>query len=404
MAFTRETWVEGGPPDISAANLNRIEQGIVDIDANQAPVPIKFVRVATTASITLSGTQTIDGISLSAGNRVLVKDQGTASQNGVYDVAAGTWLRSSDAQTSTTLPPSTLVVIEQGSANGDSIWMLTTNTPITVGTTSLSFAKPPFPATDASASAKGSVFTSAAPAVAASPTAVSINDPALESYQTGCQMVWNSATSVSISTGGMYIPGSNKIVNVSSTLTPTMPSLTASTFYYLYLFESAGTAAGEIVTTTPAAPYKGKARTKTGDTSRRLAGVLRSNAAGTAIFKFGHGADGWVRYLEWTSLSPFRVLTNSASAGGTTISFANVVPAIAQFARANFYADSATLHYVGWGDAVGSPTSANFNLVVEGNKQTSSDVELSSSQTLNYISSSATVGLTVDCTAYLLER
>jgi len=61
------------------------------------------VRVATTANITLSGTQTIDGVALSVGDRVLVKNQTTASQNGVYDVASGAWSRSSDSDAGTEL-------------------------------------------------------------------------------------------------------------------------------------------------------------------------------------------------------------------------------------------------------------------------------------------------------------
>lgn len=54
------------------------------------------VRVATTGNITLSGTQTIDTVALSANDRVLVKDQTTGSQNGIYLVQAGAWLRSAD--------------------------------------------------------------------------------------------------------------------------------------------------------------------------------------------------------------------------------------------------------------------------------------------------------------------
>jgi hypothetical protein len=61
------------------------------------------VRAATTANITLSGTQTIDGIALIAGDRVLVKNQTTTTQNGVYDVAAGAWTRSADSDTGTEL-------------------------------------------------------------------------------------------------------------------------------------------------------------------------------------------------------------------------------------------------------------------------------------------------------------
>lgn len=58
--------------------------------------PKASVRAATTVSITLSAPQTIDGVSVIAGNRVLVKDQGTGSQNGIYIVAAGAWTRSLD--------------------------------------------------------------------------------------------------------------------------------------------------------------------------------------------------------------------------------------------------------------------------------------------------------------------
>lgn len=54
------------------------------------------VKVATTANITLSGTQTIDGIVLVASDRVLVKDQTTGTQNGIYVVAAGAWTRATD--------------------------------------------------------------------------------------------------------------------------------------------------------------------------------------------------------------------------------------------------------------------------------------------------------------------
>lgn len=58
--------------------------------------PKESVRVATTAEITLSGVQTIDGVLLVAGNRVLVKNQSVTADNGIYVVAAGAWTRSTD--------------------------------------------------------------------------------------------------------------------------------------------------------------------------------------------------------------------------------------------------------------------------------------------------------------------
>jgi hypothetical protein len=74
-------------------------------------------RVATTANITLSGTQTIDGIAVIAGDRVLVKNQTTQANNGIYVVAAGAWARSADANLASELAAAT-VGIDSGTVNG----------------------------------------------------------------------------------------------------------------------------------------------------------------------------------------------------------------------------------------------------------------------------------------------
>ncbi len=96
-------------------------------------------RVATTANITLSGTQTIDGVSVIAGDRVLVKDQSTGAENGIYVCAAGAWSRATDADTSAEVTANMAVAVEAGTANGDKIFILTTNNPITLGSTALTF-------------------------------------------------------------------------------------------------------------------------------------------------------------------------------------------------------------------------------------------------------------------------
>lgn len=98
------------------------------------------VRVASTANLTLSGTQTIDGVSVVAGDRVLAKDQTTASTNGIYTVAAGAWSRSADADTAAELLPGSIVMVNEGTANADKMFLLATNGPITLGTTSLTFS------------------------------------------------------------------------------------------------------------------------------------------------------------------------------------------------------------------------------------------------------------------------
>ena len=104
----------------------------------------KSVRVATTADITLSNTQTIDGVALVAGDRVLVKDQSTGSQNGIYDVVSGgAWTRSSDADNSpeSEVNSGMFTFVEEGTANGDAGFVLTTANPIVLDTTALAFTQ-----------------------------------------------------------------------------------------------------------------------------------------------------------------------------------------------------------------------------------------------------------------------
>lgn len=99
------------------------------------------VRAASTANITLSATQTIDGVALAVGDRVLVKNQTTAAQNGVYVVAAGSWTRSIDADTTAKVTSGMAVRVLEGSVNQYTTWQLTTTGAITIGTTSLAFAQ-----------------------------------------------------------------------------------------------------------------------------------------------------------------------------------------------------------------------------------------------------------------------
>ena len=98
------------------------------------------VRAATTANISLTGTQTIDGVALVAGDRVLVKDQTTGSQNGIYTVAAGAWVRAVDFDSSADAQPGSIVPVTEGTANADKLFILATNGPITLATTALVFS------------------------------------------------------------------------------------------------------------------------------------------------------------------------------------------------------------------------------------------------------------------------
>ena len=97
--------------------------------------------VATTANISLSGTQTIDGVSVTAGKRVLVKDQSTGSENGIYVCAAGSWARATDFAAGSA-EAGAFTFIEQGTANGDNGFVCTNNAGSdVVGTNALVFTQ-----------------------------------------------------------------------------------------------------------------------------------------------------------------------------------------------------------------------------------------------------------------------
>jgi phage-related tail fiber protein len=113
------------------------------VDATKQGLDVKdSVRAATTGNITLSGTQTVDGVSLVAGDRVLVKDQTTGSANGIYVVVSGgAWTRATDFDTSAKVTSGAFTFVEQGTANADSGWVLTTDGAVTLGTTALAFTQ-----------------------------------------------------------------------------------------------------------------------------------------------------------------------------------------------------------------------------------------------------------------------
>ena len=110
------------------------------VDAITSPLNrLAPVDAATTGNIaSLTGNQTIDTVSVTAGMRVLVKDQTTASQNGVY-VVGTPWTRSTDANTWADLVAA-LCYVMGGSANNDTSWIQTAPSGGTLGTTAITWA------------------------------------------------------------------------------------------------------------------------------------------------------------------------------------------------------------------------------------------------------------------------
>ena len=114
-----------------------------DIDYKQTS------RAITTTNITLSGgaPAVVDGVSLSLNDRVLVTGQSTGSENGIYSVTTvgagsnGTWARSSDADGAGELNAGSITMVTEGTTYADTQWKLTTDDPITIGSTALTFAR-----------------------------------------------------------------------------------------------------------------------------------------------------------------------------------------------------------------------------------------------------------------------
>jgi len=139
-----------GSVDVSGKKITNLAEPTADsdaatkyyVDAARSGLDVKAsVRAATTGNITLSNTQTVDGVALSVGNRVLVKDQSTASQNGIYVVASGAWTRSTDADNNPSgeVTSGMFTFVEEGTINASTGFVLTTLDPITLGTTALTF-------------------------------------------------------------------------------------------------------------------------------------------------------------------------------------------------------------------------------------------------------------------------
>jgi len=122
-----------------ANDTDATTKGYVDSVA-QGLIVKDSCRVATTGDIALSGLLTIDGVTLTAGNRVLVKNQNNTYENGIYVVSASAWSRAEDANTWDELV-SAFTFIEEGSTQADTGYVCTINAGGTLGTDPVTFAQ-----------------------------------------------------------------------------------------------------------------------------------------------------------------------------------------------------------------------------------------------------------------------
>jgi hypothetical protein len=127
--------VADGSASTDAVTLQQLQAYVRGLDWKGS------VRAASTANVTVSAPgASVDGVTFANGDRLLLKNQATASENGIYvfNGAASASTRATDA-TVGTLSGGAAVLVTEGTTNGDTAWVLSTDDPITVGTTALTF-------------------------------------------------------------------------------------------------------------------------------------------------------------------------------------------------------------------------------------------------------------------------
>lgn len=214
-------------------------------------------------------------------------------------------------------------------------------------------------------------------------TLLRITQPAVSTIIEGLQLIWNSATSLSVGTGLCYAENGDQI-DVSSTLTASSLSLSSSTWYHVYVYLSSGTPAMEVVTTAPVA-WKGTAYSKTGNTARRYVGSVLTDGSGN-VYRFSHNPfDNRINYVDVNpGASPFLALNAGTASSATSISMTGAVPVTADFTIIRVFNSGDKVFYLGALTA----SSTQFTLVLGASSGGVSTYEVqvvpSPSQTIYY--------------------
>lgn len=229
----------------------------------------------------------------------------------------------------------------------------------------------------------------------------------VEGFIQGCKLEYSTTTQIRVTPGMAYIQSSGKILKLAAN-DDTSPSLSASTWYHVYLFDNSGTVDTEVSTTAPASPWIGTARSKTSDTTRRYLGSFRTNAS-SQIQNFQQSGGGALVQIAWRvdTGSVTRALSGGTASTATNISLANYVPptCFAAFVRAINLGDQAV--FTDTSDCTGTNVAASSGLLALGNgAQAFLFHPLNSSQTMRYAFAPApsTGAFYLDVYGFLLER
>lgn len=223
---------------------------------------------------------------------------------------------------------------------------------------------------------------------------------------TGCRLIWNSGSSLSVGTGVCFAENGDQI-DITSTLTASSLTPTASTWYHIYVYLSGGSPAMEVVTTAPVA-WKGTAYSKTGDTTRRYIGSARSDAGGTpAFWNFEHiVSNNQVNYrLQSQAVTPFRLLSSGTSTTAASVSCAAVIPVTAALAYLRFFSSSDAAAHFGTATLTTTAYQMVLNVGSTVNQSNYTMITMDASQVIYYMTSGRTTGVIhIDTLGYIYNR
>jgi len=156
-------------------------------------------------------------------------------------------------------------------------------------------------------------------------------------YINGLNVNYTTSGSFSVTNGAAFLPSANKFLIVTGTLTASFTPVATNnsgSWQHVYMYDNAGVTSIEASTTVPSNPYRGVARTKSGDTSRRYLGSLYCDTGGY-LFKFTSAVHGNVLKMNWMPTSPtvfpFRVAIGVASTTPVTLPITHLVPVSGAF-------------------------------------------------------------------------
>lgn len=197
----------------------------------------------------------------------------------------------------------------------------------------------------------------------------------------GLLMKYVTANTISVSPGRAYIPSTGAVLEVPSTITTGALTLTASTFYHVYLYDNAGTPAIEVVTTAPVS-YFGSASQKTGDASRRYVGTVLCSGTANVIRRFIQPEDDCIRYVG--DLTSYAV-ANTSVLTPTVANCAIYVPSTARAAIVNMLNPGTNAIACVMNPDIGTLSSVLFQSHVYVKSQFIDEIELSAAKTFVWL-------------------